>query len=207
MTTNLLDYPPERSIDSARPGYDPAAAIIASKANLAALAQEVDDICTERGFYAPPSVSAQPVTEIVLTEAAAAVAKIGQIHGEIDELLAVTSPGELPEEFADVAIRVLHLAGAGSLDLDAILCSQPPRPFGIVWTIKDAVVILHEQASKIGNAARRSQQHAFEVELAYLWAAVVRCSYSFGIDLIPAIRAKMEKNAARPRLHGHTSQL
>lgn len=99
----------------------------------------------------------------------------------------------IEDEFADVAIRLLDLAGALGVDFDKMKPCRYYRAFNKFSFTENAFGLVKGLSRDVIGIEKRIQ---FGLEYITKWA------HSLGIDLAWHIEQKMKYNESRPPLHG-----
>lgn len=135
---------------------------------------------------------------------------IALIHSEVSEAMEANSSAEFVEELADIVIRIADLCGGLGIDLQRMFPNQTldilqagchhyvpydtERYFGACRVSR--------QLSKALEMDRLEERDLFEAHIAVAFFTTFEWAAARGYHIVDAITQKMEKNKARPHLHG-----
>lgn len=133
---------------------------------------------------------------------------IALVHSEVSEALEATTCADVVEELADICIRIGDMAGGLGIlisfaDYDiADIESDLAKTFSYEDNQFLLASIVNINLSKALEADRRGDVDGFAYNLSAALYATFGWASRRGYTLEEAIIKKMEKNKARPRLHG-----
>lgn len=133
--------------------------------------------------------------------------KVMWVVTELDELVeAVTQPGDVPSELADIALRTMGILHVLFPDWSVVIEDKPrrqnykPEIEVVVWPSVRC-------AARATQAWRKGKRDLVKVHLQSLVVEVFDLSSRLGFDLIEAMERKLETNSRRPHLHGTVEAL
>lgn len=150
---------------------------------------------------------------------------VALIHSEVTEALDAGTCAEFCEELADICIRIGDLCGGLKIDLEAVLSEigqdieaegcDTSINMGTIEAIEKSLSSLppdfndHKHACEIHmnlsyalEADRKNDNEYFSKNIGWVFLYVFMWAKYKGYRIEEEIMAKMEKNKARPRLHG-----
>jgi len=174
------------------------------------LAHDVSRWRERKGFYTPPGIDNTIIRTVDFTWADAMLGKLCLLHDEIVELdEAYPDLGEMEQEMADIAIRLLDIFGscgdmtrAWASGLDLLVVQEPrDRTFNGLLRYAHGAVRRMTQAVKHGNEAE------FVYGGVVLWHTLFTLAELWSFDLLEQIARTMERNEQRPAKHGKRTVL
>lgn len=162
--------------------------------NLNQIAAAIREWREHHGFYTPKSIATEQERDMML-------GKLMLIVTELTEVDEAENAPNWREEIADVAIRIMDITAACSIDLDGAIAAVSevivftPNPMAIVNEISNAAeAVRHNDSTGLSKYLARA-----------FWR--INCIAQGVFDLRAEIEAKMKVNWQRPIKHGKLCSL
>ena len=159
-------------------------------------ARDITEWATEKGFWSPPDL----MSSCSLGDVKNADLMLGKLMLVVSEIGEAMEAGDdddnFYEEYADAAIRILHIFGGMGINPSEWL-----KPLLLVAEPNQILVYL----SRAAEAARKHDQDTFLLNLGFTFQIIAIVVHYGGRDLFKEIDKKMAVNRNRPYRHGKVS--
>lgn len=122
--------------------------------------------------------------------------------GEAAESRLPYGEDNLPEELADIAIRIFDLAGGTRINLESVIEEIKPKNFIFLSGVLPNLMIIVLQLCYAAESLRKCNAIDFEMYVARSLIHTEILANRLFINLEQAIIAKNKKNIKRSRMHG-----